>query len=185
MAASWGAALQMQESELAEIRAGIAFLRARERTCEARLSLLREKMVWEASLAQQVEAEAPLKDPRPRKPRKSRGRSAVPKDGLTLVQREELALQRQDLPSMDLTLLLHTYVASSSQETRLDLRILAAKFFIQDVTAKNGGSKVLEFQQEVRRLLETLALSPQEHVDLNSAFTKAAKERVRMLLAEA
>ena len=188
MAGSWQVALQMQETELQEIRAGIAFLRARERTCIAKLQLLRQQVDRGASPAsspQRTGQAEPLRDPRRRKARKSRGRPQLLKDGLALVEREESAAQRQDLSGMDLPQLLQAYAVSNGLEARRDLRVLAAKIFIQDVTQMNGGSKVLEFQEEVRRLSESMALEPKERVDLKSAFTKAAKERVREIVQTA
>jgi hypothetical protein len=188
MAGSWQVALQMQQTELQEIRAGIAFLRARERTCIAKLQLLRQQVDRGASPAsspQRTGQAEPLRDPRRRKARKSRGRPQLLKDGLALVEREESAAQRQDLSGMDLPQLLQAYAVSNGLEARRDLRVLAAKIFIQDVTQMNGGSKVLEFQEEVRRLSESMALDPKERVDLKSAFTKAAKERVREIVQTA
>ena len=103
-----------------------------------------------------------------------------PTDGFTLLEREEQALQRhKDLSGVSLSRLLQLYTESSSHETRLDLRVLAAKFFIAEVTVKNRGSKVLEFQKDVWRLSASMALDPKENINLNAAFTKAAKERVR------
>ena len=172
---------QVQETELQELRAEMAPLRTP--SCELRT--LHERVEGATGPCSSQEAtksgpERPLKEPRRRAPRKKNREQRVPKDGLTLLEREEHALQRhEDLVGVSLARLLQLYTESSCQETRLDLRVLAVKFFMTGVTAKNGGSKVLDFQSDIRRLSASMALDPKEHMDLNAAFTKAAKERVR------
>jgi hypothetical protein len=182
---SWQFAVHMQETEIQEIRADIARLRSRELMCEANLCFLREQAGELADLprstaeAAEGRPERPLKEPRRRAARKGRERLA-PKDGLTLAEREEQALRRHgSLRDQPLSRLLYLYAASGCRQTRLDLRVLAARLFVAEATANNGGTKVLRFQEEVRRLSADLGLDPKDHADLNAAFTKAATERVR------
>lgn len=122
-------------------------------------------------------AETVLKKPRQRANRRNRGPRA-PSDGLNLRQREEAALQRLQGGALGLADLLAAH-CSASKEARLDIRVLAARLFVTEVTPENARAKLREFQDSVAHIASGFALTSQERQTLASAFTKAATERVQ------
>jgi hypothetical protein len=130
-----------------------------------------------AEAGQIMPAGAALKKPRRRPDKRNRGPRA-PGDGLNLRQREEAALQRLQGGALGLADLLAAH-CSASKEARLDIRVLAARLFVTEVTPENARAKLREFQDSVAHIASGFALTSQERQTLASAFTKAATERVQ------
>ncbi|NDD28771.1 MAG: hypothetical protein EB084_10950 [Proteobacteria bacterium] len=168
------AALEPKRIEVAESLAG---LEAEGFKAEEVAKVASQLQTDSAEAGQIMPAGAALKKPRRRPDKRNRGPRA-PGDGLNLRQREEAALQRLQGGALGLADLLAAH-CSAGKEARLDIRVLAARLFVTEVTPENARAKLREFQDSVAHIASGFALTSQERQTLASAFTKAATERVQ------
>ena len=131
------AALEPKRIEVAESLAG---LEAEGFKAEEVAKVASQLQTDSAEAGQIMPAGAALKKPRRRPDKRNRGPRA-PGDGLNLRQREEAALQRLQGGALGLADLLAAH-CSAGKEARLDIRVLAARLFVTEVTPENARAKL-------------------------------------------